>query len=167
MHVADVVTSIRFPLAIAIAVVAMVQGDDARALVVVLALVAGLTDVFDGPIARRAGTDGDAGARLDSGADFALTLGLCVALAILVDDWPGWVLVGVASVVLARLGVVVVALRRRRPLITHTRLNKAAGLIAWVAVMWSLLTGSIAPEVTLAALVVATAAALAPVPANA
>lgn len=57
----------------------------------VLLLLAGLTDLLDGPLARRRGLRSDAGARLDQHADSLLTAWL-VVLSLLEAEAPGLLL---------------------------------------------------------------------------
>lgn len=122
---------------------------DPRAAVALLA-AAGATDALDGPCARRAGTAGPAGARLDSAADAVLM----AAVLVLLLRWLGqdalvlvpWV-VAVAAVRGAAL--VVGRMRFGRWGSVHTWANKAAGfavvgspllvLAGWTTGLWVVL----------------------------
>jgi cardiolipin synthase len=77
---ANAITWTRVSLAPLIVVVAALgQGR----LVLVCLVLAGATDVIDGPLARRQGTVSDRGARLDAAADFLILVATAVGLVIL------------------------------------------------------------------------------------
>lgn len=155
----------RFPLAAALAAVALWAGADRRGAVLVLACLAAATDIADGWWARRTGTTSASGARLDSWADGALAVALAVALIALVpqDAWTAWVLWSLGALVALRLVVAVVLRRRGQPAIDHTMLNKIAGAVAFVAVLVAIATGNPSTWVTVLALVAAAVAAVAEV----
>jgi len=160
---ADVVTLARFPLALAVAGAAIAGGDAARGWVIALAVAAALTDVVDGWLARRSGTASARGAALDSWADAALAVALTIALVRLVpaSEWRPWIVLWVAAIIVIRVIVAVMARVRGEPAIGHTVLNKAAGVAAFVAVIWALAAGAFPPVATAVALAIATLAALA------
>lgn len=90
----------------------------------------GLTDMVDGMVARRTGTQRVEGAKLDSGADLLL---LCVAafrlLPVLWRDIPLWLWMSGAAAALLRCLAYWVGWRRHHTFAPpHTLLNKAAGL---------------------------------------
>lgn len=90
--------------------------------------LAGLTDALDGWLARRMGTDGDFGARLDSAADVLFFGVLLLRLAPAV--WrrlPRALWCVVAVILLVRLGTYAAAVRRRRFTARHTRMNRLTG----------------------------------------
>ena len=92
-----------------------------------LYLAAGLTDMLDGPVARRTGTVSAFGARLDSAADLlfaAVCLGrILPALAI-----PPWLWGWMAGIALLR-GINLVSgwVLQKRLVVLHTALNRATG----------------------------------------
>lgn len=89
--------------------------------------VAGLSDALDGWVARKTGTVSEFGARLDSAAVFFGAL----LVRLLPAHWPvmpGMLRAAVAVVVLVRLAAyAAAALRYRRFVALHTRLNKLTG----------------------------------------
>lgn len=95
----------------------------------VLYLFAGITDVLDGWIARKTGTAGELGAKLDSVADLIFySVMLLKLMPILWVRLPGeiWWVVGAALLVrLCSYGVAAVKYHRFASL--HTYLNKATG----------------------------------------
>ncbi len=88
---ADLVTLVRLlgAGALASAAVLALSGDLAERswTLAVLAGVALASDAFDGPVARRTGTAGPIGARIDMEADAVLNLVLSVLAAIVVGPW--------------------------------------------------------------------------------
>lgn len=120
---ATVLTLSRFVLAVPLALV-----TDRRAALALL-LTAGATDALDGPCARRGGTAGPAGARLDSAADGVLMAAVLVLLARWLGDDVGVFVPWVAAVVAVRVAALAVGRARfGRWGSVHTWANKAAGV---------------------------------------
>lgn len=89
----------------------------------------GVSDILDGPVARKLHQQSEAGAKLDSAADF--TFILCVGIAVIRSTAiPVWVLVCVGIIVLVRFAAYIVGYFRFRTFSSlHTVLNKAAGAL--------------------------------------
>ncbi len=112
-----------------------------RALFAVLVLLMVVTDVLDGPIARRLGVADARGANMDSIADFFFYVSL-----------PAWVWIFAPEVVRSILPVVVgytlaysianAASRIRRGVIGfHNRFTRAAGTAGVIFALWTVLWG--------------------------
>lgn len=96
-------------------------------------LVAGLSDLLDGYLARRLGVSSELGARLDSAAHFLLCVVLLVVL-IPLFAWPVWAIVWVAGIALIRLFALAVCyIRFRKIAFLHTYANKATGLLLFLS----------------------------------
>ena len=67
----------------------------------VLYIAAGISDMIDGPVARRTGTAGDFGAKLDTAADFSF-MAVCLYKLLPVLDVPLWLWVWIALIALAK-----------------------------------------------------------------
>jgi CDP-diacylglycerol---glycerol-3-phosphate 3-phosphatidyltransferase len=112
---------------------------------VVLAL-AGLTDVLDGPVARRTGRSSRYGGQLDSVADILLMVSIVLWMAWLHpaffrdNFYPllVWVVIGVAA-----LTVTLVRFGRIGNL--HLYSAKVAGVVAYVFAVWLFVTGGYHP----------------------
>lgn len=89
----------------------------------------GVTDMLDGPVARRTRSAGPTGARLDSLADLVfMAAALLTLLPVLWPLLPRWCLVWAGGVALVKLAAYAVGgIRFRRPAALHTVLNKCAG----------------------------------------
>lgn len=121
----DVVTLSRIPIALM-----MLLFRHRRTACLGLFALGVATDVVDGPMARRLGTQSERGARLDSVADAAL-MAASAATAVVTMDAPSRLRVGRVSAVVATIRLATLVLTRRRFqtwAVMHTRLNKAAGL---------------------------------------
>lgn len=91
-------------------------------------LCAGLTDVLDGWIARRTGSETDLGARIDTLGDTVLFI-VVIAKILLSTDIPLWLLVWIATIILIKaFNIAYVYVRKKDMLSEHTVLNKLAGL---------------------------------------
>lgn len=89
----------------------------------------GLTDALDGWVARKTGTAGDFGARLDSVADLIYCAVMIIRLfPVLSEKLPVQIWYAVAAIVLVRLGAYCTAVIKYRRFVTlHTWLNKLTG----------------------------------------
>ncbi len=94
-------------------------------------VLAGLTDMLDGPIARKTGTDSRVGAVLDSAADLIFMAAACAKL--LPVYWaqiPAWLLISSAFVFYLKMKNASACFAMHKKLITmHTVLNRAAGVL--------------------------------------
>lgn len=89
----------------------------------------GVTDIFDGYIARKAGVASKTGAILDSIADMAF---IAAALLILIPAMPfkAWMIYWIIGIAFIRISSLVVGYVRYRSFAgLHTYANKATGLI--------------------------------------
>ena len=97
-----------------------------------LYVLAGITDMLDGHVARRTGTDSELGARFDSIADLILAV-VCLAKILPAIAVPMWLWIWVGAIVLVKVanaisGFVV----ERRLVMPHTTANKVAGLVVFL-----------------------------------
>jgi CDP-diacylglycerol--glycerol-3-phosphate 3-phosphatidyltransferase len=95
----------------------------------VLYTLAGLTDMLDGPVARKTHTVSRNGAMLDSVADAVFLITALIALLpVLVERFPAWTLWPILTAAALRCGSYGVgAYKYRRFVAYHTQLNKLAG----------------------------------------
>ena len=98
----------------------------------------GISDIVDGPIARRLCEESTFGSRLDSAADFAFAIACCPSL--LAECSLAIWLVAVI-VVLAIAKVLLYALAWTRASNVHTKENKVAGLVAFLTLPALFFTG--------------------------
>lgn len=95
--------------------------------------LAGVTDMLDGYVARRTGTESDLGARLDSVADLALVV-VCLAKLLPAIAVPTWLWVWMAAIVLVKVANAISGLVAEGHLVMpHTTANKVAGLAVFLA----------------------------------
>lgn len=92
----------------------------------------GLSDLLDGPVARKLKQTSALGAKLDSAADFVFIA--CVAVAVLRSiAFPAWALAGASAVALVRFVSYGVGMRKFRTFAAiHTLLNRATGLLLFL-----------------------------------
>jgi phosphatidylglycerophosphate synthase len=140
---ADVLTILRL-LAIPVLWV-LAYGGQSLELGIVLAL-AGLTDVLDGPVARRTGRSSRYGSQLDSAADILLMGSIVMWMAWLHPAFfrdnflplLAWVVIGVAA-------LLVTLVRFGRVGNLHLYTAKVAGVVAYVFAVWLFATGGYHP----------------------
>lgn len=126
-HLANVITATRFVFA---AVVLL--SVPLSPLFWVGYVCGGLSDLLDGPVARRLHQQSAFGAKLDSAADIAFILCACIAVFRSVA-FPDWVIVAAGSIALVRFVSYGVGYRKFRTFAAvHTWLNKATGFALFV-----------------------------------
>lgn len=92
-------------------------------------LLAGVSDVLDGFLARRWGATSRFGAKLDSAADFLLC-GVLLFLFLPVFEWPLWSLLWVSAIALLRLITLSTCYFKFHQLaFLHTYANKVTGFL--------------------------------------
>ena len=94
--------------------------------------VAGATDMADGFVARRTGTESELGARLDSIADLAL-VAVCLLKILPATTVPIWLWVWVALIIMAKMANVIRGfVMEKRLVLPHTIANKVAGIAVFL-----------------------------------
>lgn len=98
----------------------------------VLYTAAGLSDIFDGLIARKTNTATTFGAKLDTLADIVFaTVVLIKLLPIL--ELPLWIIVWIGVIALIKLVNIVIGLVRRHTLTAvHSVINKVTGMLVFI-----------------------------------
>ena len=101
----------------------------------ILYLIAGLTDILDGFLARRWGVESKFGARLDSLADFVFVL----AIGYKLFPWlklPAalWIMIGLIALVKASNAVSAYIVKHKMVFL-HTKANKLTGGLLFVGMM--------------------------------
>ncbi|MBR3325696.1 MAG: CDP-alcohol phosphatidyltransferase family protein [Atopobiaceae bacterium] len=113
----------------------------------VLYALAGVTDMFDGYVARRTGTETELGARLDSVADLVLVI-VCMVKILPAIDVPTWLWIWVAAIALVKVVNAASGLKVERHLVMpHTTTNKVAGLVVFLVPFAIPLVGVTVPAI--------------------
>ena len=119
-----------------------------------LYIVAGITDVADGFIARKFNARTALGARLDSAGDAVMFLVIVYYLLRIETDIlsPYWIAIAIILSVKI-ISVVAGAIRFRKPIVLHTLANKTAGVAVWLLplMLWLGLSWYIIPVIIIAA----------------
>lgn len=124
---ANAITCARIVLSVALAFVPVPSAS-----FYVLYLVAGLTDMVDGEVARRTNSASAFGAKLDTAAD-TLFVAVCLLKLLPTLDVPAWLWVWIALVALVKaMNVLFGYVTRRRYVALHTPLNKVTGALLFV-----------------------------------
>ena len=90
-------------------------------------LFCGLTDMIDGPIARKTGAVSELGARLDTTSDFVFVL-ICSIKILPLMQLPVWLWVWIALIALTKIfNILFVLIRKKKLLSIHSTLNKITG----------------------------------------
>ena len=101
----------------------------------VLYVIAGMTDMLDGFLARRWGVESKFGARLDSLADFVFVLAVgCKLFPWLKLPATLWMMIGLIALVKI-VNVVSAYVVKSRIEFPHTKANKLAGFLLFIGIM--------------------------------
>ena len=94
--------------------------------------LAGVTDMFDGYVARRTGTESELGAKLDSIADLILVV-VCLVKILPAIAVPTWLWIWAAAIVLVKAANAVSGfVVEKRLVMPHTMANKVAGFVVFL-----------------------------------
>lgn len=97
-----------------------------------LYIVAGVSDMIDGAVARKTGTVSGLGSKLDTAADFVLVV-VCLIKLIPVLDLPRWLLIWIAVIALIKTINVISGYAMHKTLVAvHTAMNKVAGVLLFL-----------------------------------
>ena len=98
----------------------------------VLYAVAGLSDIFDGLIARKTNTASKFGAKLDTFADFVFAAAVLIKLLPILE-LPVWIIVWVGVIALIKLVNIVIGFVRHHTLTAvHSVINKVTGVLVFI-----------------------------------
>lgn len=98
----------------------------------VLYIIAGLTDMIDGTIARKTGTAGEFGAKLDTTADF-IFVAVCLIKLIPVLDISIWMYVCIAIIaVIKAINIISGFVKRKKLVAVHSVMNKITGVLLFI-----------------------------------
>ncbi len=97
-----------------------------------LYLVAGLTDMIDGPVARKTGTVGELGAKLDTAADFVFVAACLIKLLPMIP-FPLWLWLWIGGIALIKaVNLLSGYIVQKRFVTMHTAMNKTTGILLFV-----------------------------------
>lgn len=97
-----------------------------------LYIVAGISDILDGTVARKTGTISAFGSKLDTVADFVMVL-CCLIKLIPILHIPAWLIIWIIVIAAIKAINLISWYALRKELIAlHTVMNKATGLLLFV-----------------------------------
>ena len=97
-----------------------------------LYIVAGISDMVDGAVARKTGTVSEFGSKLDTAADFIL-VAVCLIKLIPAMDIPPWLLIWIAIIALIKLiNIISGYVMQKEFVAAHTVMNKVTGICLFI-----------------------------------
>lgn len=96
-----------------------------------LYILAGVSDMIDGPISRYLHTDTQIGATLDSIADIIFLLCCCVRILPVVS-FPLWIWVWIACIFAVRVFAIIISIKAHHQMMAHSGINKLTGLLLFL-----------------------------------
>ncbi len=97
-----------------------------------LYIIAGVSDMIDGTVARKTGTASDLGSKLDSFADLIM-VAVCLIKLIPVIDIPSWLFIWIAVIALIRISSLISGfVMRKKFILIHTVMNKVTGVLLFI-----------------------------------
>ena len=98
----------------------------------VLYLASGITDMIDGPVARKTGSAGAFGSRLDTLADIVFTAAALIKILPAMQA-PEWALIWIAVIAAIKVtGIISGLVRYKKFFAQHTILNKMTGVLLFL-----------------------------------
>ena len=98
----------------------------------VLYLIAGLSDMIDGTIARRMNTVSEFGARFDTAADFVFVV-VCLIKFLPVISIPAWLYVWIVLIALIKIIIIISGYVVQQKLVAvHSVMNKMTGVLLFI-----------------------------------
>ena len=98
----------------------------------VLYLIAGLSDMIDGTIARRMNTVSEFGARFDTAADFVFVV-VCLIKFLPVISIPAWLYVWIVLIALIKIIIIISGYVVQKKLVAvHSVMNKVTGVSLFI-----------------------------------
>ena len=124
---ANIITGIRILCSIALLFVPVFSSP-----FYTLYLVAGVSDMIDGTVARKTGTASAFGSKLDTAADFILAA-VCLIKLIPALDMPIWLIIWIAVIALIKvINIISGYVVRKEFVAAHTVMNKVTGVFLFI-----------------------------------
>ena len=97
-----------------------------------LYVIAGISDMADGAVARKTGTAGEFGSKLDTAADFVLVV-VCLIKLIPAIQVPAWLIIWIIIIALIKaVNLISGYVMLRKMIVLHTIMNKVTGVLLFV-----------------------------------
>ncbi|MBQ6152155.1 MAG: CDP-alcohol phosphatidyltransferase family protein [Ruminococcus sp.] len=98
----------------------------------VLYSAAGLTDMIDGPVARKTNTVSEFGAKFDTMADFVF-VAVCLIKLLPILDIPIWLYIWIAVIALIKvINIISGFIKQKKWIAPHTVMNKVTGALCFL-----------------------------------
>ena len=97
-----------------------------------LYVAAGISDMIDGTVARKTGTDSESGSKLDTAADFILVI-VCLIKFVPAIHVPTWLIRWIVVIaVIKAISLISGYVMRKEIVVLHTTMNKVTGILLFV-----------------------------------
>ena len=97
-----------------------------------LYILAGVSDMIDGTVARKTGTVSEFGSKLDTVADFVL-VAVCLIKILPVIDIPIWLIIWIIVIALIKvINIISGYVMRKEFVAVHTMMNKMTGIVLFI-----------------------------------
>lgn len=95
-------------------------------------VIAGVSDMADGAVARKTGTVSEFGSKLDAAADFMLVI-VCLVKMIPVIHVPIWLIIVIIVIAAIRvINLISGYVMRKKAVVLHTVMNKVTGILLFL-----------------------------------
>ena len=133
-HLPNALTIARIILALSLIPIRIFLEPQLGLITIIVFTFAGMTDMFDGPIARRVpNAKSKLGAELDSLADMLLVIVAVFVIVPAMEVWS-WIFWGVLCVLTYKLMSLIPAfIKHRKPFLLHTYSNKMLAVVLFIA----------------------------------
>ena len=126
-NMANIITSIRIVCSIALLFCPVFS-----IVFYVLYITAGISDMIDGTVARKAKTVSEFGSKLDTAADFVMVV-VCLIKLIPIIRLPLWLIIWIVVIALIKaVNLVSGYIMRKEFVVLHTLMNKVTGILLFI-----------------------------------
>ena len=126
-NVANIITGIRILCSIALLFIPVFSPS-----FYTLYIIAGLSDMIDGSVARKTATAGEFGSKLDTSADMFLVI-ICMIKLLPVLDTPSWLFIWIAVIALIKMiSIISGYVMYKEFAAVHTVMNKVTGVLLFI-----------------------------------
>ena len=126
-NMANIITGIRIICSVALLLCSVFSPE-----FYTLYIIAGVSDMIDGEVARKTGTVSEFGSKFDTAADFVFIV-VCLIKLIPAIHVPTWLIVWIIVIAMIKVINFISGYVMRKELVSlHTAMNKAAGILLFV-----------------------------------
>jgi len=126
-NMANIITGIRIICSVALLLCSVFSPE-----FYTLYIIAGVSDMIDGEVARKTGTVSEFGSKFDTAADFVFVV-VCLIKVVPAIQAPTWLIVWIIVIAVIKvINLISGYIMRKEIVVLHTEMNKVTGMLLFV-----------------------------------